>query len=148
MKKFRSKTALFVSCVKTKRTKPSKAKKLYKSAWFKKARRYAEQSGKRWFILSALHGMVSPEKVVKPYELTLNKMPVRERKQWAKLVAEQIKAALPRLNHAVFLAGNRYREFLMKYLEKRNVKVSVPMKGLSNGKQNGWLKQRIRVRKK
>ena len=39
----------------------------------------------------------------------------------------------------VFLAGQRYREFLRASLRSRGLSVSVPMEGLRIGEQLGWL---------
>ena len=50
-----------VACVKGKRGAPAPAKDLYRSPWFRKARRYVEQSGAPWFILSDKHGLVHPD---------------------------------------------------------------------------------------
>jgi hypothetical protein len=41
----------------------------------------------------------------------------------------------------VFLAGERYREFLARHLASRGVEVSVPMEGLRIGEQLSWLGQ-------
>ena len=45
---------------------PAKAKDLYTSDWFRKARAYVEHRGGPWFILSAEHGLVDPETVIGP----------------------------------------------------------------------------------
>jgi hypothetical protein len=54
-------------------------------------------------------------------------------------VSEQLAAAVPELLHVVFLAGERYREFLTRYLTGHGVAVSVPMAGLRIGEQLSWL---------
>jgi hypothetical protein len=100
-----------VSCVSQKREQESAARDLYISDWFCKARRYAESSGCPWFILSAEYGLVPPDRVVAPYERTLNTMGVADRRVWAERVAGQLVEAVPDLSQVVFLAGERYREF-------------------------------------
>jgi hypothetical protein len=127
--------------VSQKRQHASPARDLYTSNWFRKARRYAEASGCSWFILSAAHGLVAPSQVVAPYERTLNKMAIIDRRAWAQLVAQQLAVAAPQLAKAVFLAGERYREFLVEHLTARGVAVSVPMQGLRIGEQLSWLGQ-------
>ena len=62
-------------------------------------------------------------------------------RRWAKLVATQLTDAVPDLSRVVFLAGERYREFLARHLEGRGVEVSVPMQGLRIGEQLSWLAQ-------
>lgn len=72
-----------VACVAAKRASPTAAKDLYISVWFQKARRFVERTGAPWFILSARHGLVSPDRVIVPYDQTLNTMTVEKRRQWA-----------------------------------------------------------------
>jgi len=133
------KTAYFVSCVGEKLPRPMKAKDLYASSWFKKARRFAESKGCLWFILSAEYGLVSPYQIIEPYEKTLNTLPIADRRKWADRVNLLIQAIIPQLEMAVFLAGQRYREFLMGHLQKRQIAIEVPMEGLKIGEQLRWL---------
>ena len=128
-----------VSCVGAKSAAPSKAKDLYVSDWFRKARRYIECSGSPWFILSAEYGLVDPESVISPYEKTLNRMGVAERRTWARDVIRDMDQRLPICDLIVVLAGARYREFLMDYLSHRAKHVRVPMEGLRIGEQLSWL---------
>lgn len=134
-------TVYLVSCVSQKRAWACEARDLYVSELFRKARRYVEASGCPWFILSAEHGLVAPGQVIAPYERTLNTMGVAERRAWAERVAAQLAEAVPDLSRVVFLAGERYREFLARDLAVREVAVSVPMQGLRIGEQLRWLGQ-------
>lgn len=134
-------TVYLVSCVSLKREEQCQACDLYVSDLFRKARRFVEASGCPWFILSAEYGLVTPDQVIAPYERTLNTMGVAARREWAKLVAAQLTDAVPNLSRVVFLAGERYREFLARHLEGRGVEVSVPMRGLRIGEQLSWLAQ-------
>ena len=56
-----------VGCVKTKRTTGAPARDLYTSTLFAGRRRYVEQSSDRWFVLSALHGLVRDDEWLEPY---------------------------------------------------------------------------------
>lgn len=132
-------TIYLVSCVSQKRELACEARDLYVSDLFRKARRYVEASGCPWFILSAEHGLVAPNQMIAPYERTLNKMRVADRRAWAERVVVQLAETIPDLSRVVFLAGERYREFLARQLEVREVAVSVPMKGLRIGEQLSWL---------
>lgn len=67
----------FVSCVKTKADSARPAEQLCISPWFVMARRFAERNSDRWFILSAAYGLLDPDRVIEPYEKTLNDMPTR-----------------------------------------------------------------------
>src|ERR1700683_3595000 len=81
-----------VACCGPKLAEPAPAADLYVSALFKKARTYAEQRG-RWFILSALHGLLDPSTVIDPYDVTLKKMPAQKRREWGQKVREQMENA-------------------------------------------------------
>jgi hypothetical protein len=129
-------TTVLVSCVGKKAPGSCRAKDLYQSEWFRKARRWAEQNGSRWYILSALHGLLYPENSIPPYEKTLNEMPVEERKQWGKLVSNQLRNIPP--GRIVILAGEKYREYLKT---DRHI-VDVPLKGLGIGQQLAWFNAR------
>ena len=128
-----------VSCVKTKLPTRSPAKNLYVSAWFRKARACVESTGCPWGILSAEYGLLHPDEEIRPYEKTLNAMPVAERRAWANEVLESMDPFLVGIDTVVFFAGQRYREFLEPGLRDRGVAVSVPMLGLSQGRQLAWL---------
>ena len=134
-----ARTVYLVSCVSKKKAVRAPARDLYTSAWFIKARAYVERSGSTWFILSAQHGLVRPEKIMAPYEQTLNAMSRREREAWAARVISQLKAALPATDRIVVLAGVRYREFIMAYLRQQARRVEVPMARLGIGKQLRYL---------
>jgi hypothetical protein len=128
-----------ISCVAAKKPEPSAAGELYASTWFRKARKLIQKTGSPWFILSAEHGLLAPGTVIAPYERTLNRMSASERREWAKRVQEQMEESLPKADEVVVLAGNRYRENLMRYLRRRFSQVTVPMEGLTIGRQLSWL---------
>jgi hypothetical protein len=128
-----------VSCVGKKRAQPAKARELYISDWFNKARAYVEARNAVWFILSAEHGLVNPDEVIAPYEKTLNDMGVAARRAWAARVISDMHVKLPDCEEIVVLAGARYREFVMDYLATRAKRVRVPMEGLGIGEQLSWL---------
>ena len=130
-----------VSCVKSKLGGPSPAKDLYTSTLFRGLRRYAELNADRWYILSAEHGLLDPEKVVAPYERTLNNMGKADRLQWAVRVQQQLAGVLPSGAEVILLAGERYRQDLIPFLRSRGFEVTVPFEGLSFGRQVQRLKE-------
>jgi len=134
---------VLVSCVGEKLSEPAPALELYQSAWFKKARIYAEQMGDRWAILSAQHGLILPEQTIAPYNKTLNMMPQIEREAWAANTYAQITKAIPAGAHIIILAGKKYREHLVARLQ--NYTVDVPMVGLGIGQQLRWLDDNTKI---
>ena len=132
-----------VACVKGKRGAPAPTKDLYRSDWFRKARRYVEQSGGAWYILSDKYGLAHPDAELEPYEKDIGRMPACDRRAWARRVRAQMDAELPPAGEVVILAGRRYREYLIGYLAQRFGKVSIPMEGLRIGEQQQWLNRAI-----
>ena len=130
-----------VSCVSIKNKNPCPAGMLYRSPWFEKARAYVLDQGGPWYILSAEHGLVHPDTVVAPYERTLNTMGVHDRRVWAERVKDQVRRQRLSPERFVILAGQRYREFLLDFLNGRSESVVVPMAGLGIGQQLRWLTQ-------
>jgi cytoplasmic iron level regulating protein YaaA (DUF328/UPF0246 family) len=128
-----------VSCVARKREGTFAAKDLYQSEWFLKARRYVESIGARWYILSALYGLLDPDQEIATYNRTLKTMAVIERRTWASEVSSALGHLIVARDKVVFLAGMAYREFLEPLLDEAGIAVEVPMKGLQIGKQLQWL---------
>lgn len=139
----KSDAVYLVSCVSKKKSRPAPARDLYVSDWFVKARTYVEATGCTWFILSAEYGLVNPDQIIEPYEKTLNTMPVSERRKWADRVALQLAEVVPTARHVVFLAGQRYREFLKDRFHQQGIEVEVPMEGLRIGEQLSWLAEHV-----
>ncbi|MGX9944816.1 DUF6884 domain-containing protein [Bradyrhizobium denitrificans] len=133
----------FVSCVKTKSKTPELAEHLYISPWFRMAREWARRNADRWFILSAEHGLTDPRKLIAPYDTTLNWARLAEREAWSVRVIRQIAELDLRGDRAIVLAGQNYREFLMKPLIMRFERVIVPMEGLMMGQQLSWMKNEL-----
>ena len=77
--------------------------------------------------------------MISPYDLTLNTMLVVDRHTWARRVLNELEPHLDGVESVVFLAGQRYREFLEASLRSRGLSISVPMEGLRIGEQLAWL---------
>jgi len=137
-----SKTIALVSCVRKKNSSPIPAKELYCSDWFIKASAYAQKNADEWYILSAKYGLVSPNKVIPPYNETLNKMPVEQRRKWAKNIISDLQGVLSSGDRVIILAGDRYRENIISPIKQMGCRVDVPMEGLRIGEQLGWLKSK------
>jgi len=146
MKNDTSKTFVLVSCGSKKLSQSAPARDLYTGDLFKKSRAFAEQQpGASWFVLSAKHGLLAPEQLIKPYNKTLNEMPIDERRIWARevfrvLVDEQ---ALAPGDETILLAGAHYCEFLVPFLRAFGVRVLQPLRGLGIGQRLAWLQKRL-----
>lgn len=133
------KNIVLISCVKKKLNRKATAEKIYTSSLFKKNLIYAKSlKPNEIFILSAKHGLLKLTDEIEPYDKTLNKMRVNERKKWSKSVINQLKTLADLKNDQfTFLAGEKYRNYLLTELDH----VKIPMEGLSFGKQLQWLKK-------
>ena len=136
-----SQRVALVSCVKSKQPSAAPARDLYTSALFRSLRGYAEANADSWYILSAEHGMLRPDQVVSPYEKTLNKMAKVDRSAWAGRVQKQLLEVLPAGAEVIMLAGSRYRDDLIPFLRRHGFTVSIPLEGLSLGRQLQRLKE-------
>ncbi|MCI0634872.1 MAG: hypothetical protein L0206_13280 [Actinobacteria bacterium] len=134
-----------MGCVKSKLPHSAPAKDLYTSALFRGARCAVERSCERWFILSALHGLLDPAQFTEPYEHTLTKASPSERKAWSKLVLEQADSVLGAdLSDHTFEAhaGRAYLGFGLDHgLRTRGAMVEEPLEGLALGQRLSFYKQ-------
>ena len=129
-----------VGCVRTKRDRAAAAKDLYASPLWRGRRVYAERSGQPWFILSALHGLVRPDERIEPYNLALANLSTAQRRVWGERVVADLQAKVgvwPGREFEIH-AGAVYSKALAPRLRALGAKVSLPLEGLSLGKQLQW----------
>jgi len=127
-----------VGCVKTKLARPARARDLYTSALFRGRLRFVERTCDRWFVLSAKHGLVAPETILEPYDQTLKRMGLADRRRWSDAVLTALNRELGPLTGTTFEihAGNEYWAFgLEQGIRKLGALVSVPTAGLGLGQQ-------------
>ena len=136
------KTVFLISCVKTKLNRAAKAKDLYTSDLFKKSYQYAlSLDPSVILILSAKYGLLSPERIIEPYEMTLNTMKAADRKEWSANILEDLtKYADIERDKFIFLCGVKYRQYLLPGI----CNYEIPMIGLRNGQQKQWLKGKLK----
>ena len=133
-----------VGCVKKKVGVPRVAKDLYVSTLFVGRRSYVERSSDEWWVLSAEHGLVHPDDVLVPYDVTLTKADRPARRSWSKQVLSAIDQRIQPMRGDVFEihAGKEYREFgLVDGLRDRGSVVEVPAEGMPFGVQLRFYKQ-------
>lgn len=129
-----------IACASSKKNVAQPAKDLYISSLFQKSVEWMKkQDFDEWFILSAQHELLQPNKVIAPYNQTLNNMSAKQRKIWAENVFQALKPHLDENTSVTFMAGKKYREHLENSLRKIGCQIIVPMEGLRIGKQLQWL---------
>lgn len=137
------KTVVLIACAASKTPYAAPAQELYCSTLFKNGLEYAKLlKPNDIFILSARHHLVELDDVLNPYNFTLNDMKSKDIQVWADNVLEQITSKCYDLDNTqfIFLAGDKYRKFLVPKMPHH----SVPMKGLGIGYQLQWLQTRIK----
>ena len=136
------KKIVLISCGKEKIRDRSEAGKMYTGDLFTKSLTYARMKlhPDKIFILSAKYGLLRMDDEIEHYDMTLNNMGVAARRQWADKVLQQLRtnSDLDK-DYFVFLAGKKYREFLISNI----VNHFIPMKGLKIGEQKAWLNRHI-----
>ncbi|MBN2286037.1 MAG: hypothetical protein JXI43_06290 [Tissierellales bacterium] len=129
---------VLISCVSKKIAHPAPAKDLYDSTLFKSCYTYGVSlHPDMLFILSAKYGLVPADKMIAPYDLTLNNMKTKEIQEWSKDVLFDLKNNTDLESDTyIFLAGEKYRRYLLPHIKH----YEIPMRGLKIGEQLSWLK--------
>jgi hypothetical protein len=132
---------VLISCVSQKLDHPALSKDLYTSPLFKLCYRYATSlKPDAIFVLSAKYGLVSCDQEIAPYNMTLNNMKTRGVKKWSeRVLAELSKQTDLQKDLFIFLAGDKYRKFLLPHIRH----CQIPMEGLRIGEQLSWLKKKL-----
>jgi hypothetical protein len=125
-----------VACCSEKGPTPDRADRLYRSTLFRLSAEYVRRNCPEWGILSALHGLVLPDRVIAPYDLTLADLDRAAREEWARRTRGQLLDRWPGSTFLV-LAGEKYRGAVegLGHLD--------PLRGLTIGRRLAWLKARL-----
>jgi len=134
-------TVCLVACTSRKGDQPAPAEFIYRSPLFSAARSYAENRADQWFILSAKHGLLSPNDVIDPYNESLMNQSDAHRKEWAERVHRAFAAKAPPGGRVIFLAGSAYRSYLTPKFEAEGRETAAPMAALGIGSQVAWLQK-------
>lgn len=122
---------ILIQCVDSKKKGTHKGKDLYQGNYFDAMRRYAEayqrQHDVEWAIVSAKHGLVSPDDEIAHYdEFGLSGTQAAE-------IATEL--ADNGVEHVELIAGEKYSKPLVPALESMNITVVERCKGLPIGKR-------------
>lgn len=133
----------FISCASAKRDRAMPARDLYTSWLFRGARNVVETTCDRWYILSALHGVIDPDTIIAPYDYTLKGATVHERRAWADATWPAVESLL---NHGDVVEVYAGRDYLGYGLEERilnmGVRIHDPLAGLKLGYRLSWFSAR------
>ncbi|MDZ7788915.1 MAG: hypothetical protein U5L08_00180 [Xanthomonadales bacterium] len=137
----KSRTVVLIACSSRKLDRPARAGHLYQGTLFRASLDWARrQAADAICILSAKYGLVALDQVIKPYDLTLNDLPVVEIRAWSERVLDQLASRFDlERDRFVFLAGERYRRFLVPRLTH----AAAPLARLKIGEQVSWLQRKV-----
>jgi len=127
-----------VGCVKSKQAVSAPAAELYTSPLFLGRRAFVEATCDRWYVLSALHGLVQPEQIRDPYDRTLNDACAAEKREWSQAVIDALGRELGSLRGMIFEihAGRAYMDFgVASGLQREGAQIELPVAGLGLGQQ-------------
>lgn len=128
-----------ITCTRGKLSKKAFAKDLYKSQTFQAARKVAERFGDVWYILSAKHGLLSPEKQIEPYDLSLTSLSHLQRNKWAISVVQELLPTLEPNDQITILGDDLYAEYLIPLLSEVGFCIRRPFFGRSDAARLYWL---------
>jgi hypothetical protein len=148
---------ILVGCGKAKQTAPGwhgPAEDLYTGSLFQARKHFAKScislgDADRWFIISAKHQLLSPQKQTYWYNKKLSDLSPANRREWAILVAHQLiyeknfkdrfhRPLEPHKTTIIIHAGADYTKHLAPILEALGYGVIWPVKGMSQGAQLAW----------
>ncbi|MFZ9077499.1 MAG: DUF6884 domain-containing protein [Alphaproteobacteria bacterium] len=143
---------ILISCCGKKLSGRHQSQDIYQSTLFKLSKKFAEQHGKDWAILSAKHGLVRPSQEIEDYDLQLSKAPSFRKEMYRFNVAKKLREIgssnfqenASRMSVAV-LAGRHYLEpFYGSPSVRHWFHLSFPLDGLQIGERLNWLKSNTR----
>jgi len=130
---------VLISCSKSKLPTKARARELYTGSLFQKAVAWAERHQKPWFIVSALHGLVTPDQELQPYDFTLKQLRLREREAWGQRTINDLDKYASSGSQAILIMPELYRRHIQTALHQRNITYENPVEGMKIGQQMSWL---------
>lgn len=130
-----------ISCSKEKRPYPCTASELYSaSTLFSLSYQYAKKNTERIYILSAKYGLVPDDKVIEPYDQTLNDMTRGQQLEWARKVLLALSHECNIENNTfILLAGSHYCRDIQNHLPY----CVLPLAGMRMGERMAFLKSQL-----
>ena len=137
-------TIALISCSKEKKPYPCAACDLYSaSTLFSLSYQYAKKTADKIYILSAKYGLVPEDKVIAPYDQTLNAMPRKQQLEWAHNVLTALAHECSMEDDDfILLAGSYYCRDLQNQLPH----CSLLLAGMRMGERMAFLKSQLRTK--
>jgi len=140
------KIIILVSCGKRKSDVICQAQEMYNSERFMLTKKLITQLEYDWFIVSAKHGLLHPEKTIEPYDVYLGSFSKEEREKWLQSIVDILK----KYDHETMLvicADNEYSMILSKGLNKLKPSCVYPFPGMTYEEQIDYLRKILNINK-
>ena len=145
------KTIFIIGCGKLKNSEACEARDMYRGQLFKSARAYAESTPDScYFILSAKHGLIEPERVISPYDETIKGSAASLDRAATKCLrtgrkVRQVLADNPDCK-VVLLCGKNYCAAFhaANILSWVSPRVSRPLEGMGIGQRLAWFAGKVK----
>lgn len=111
----------------------------YKSPLFIKSLQYARENYQRFYFYNAKDGLLLPDQIMAPYDVSIKTFSLQKKKDWGKMVIESLLTFENNHDKVIYLHGGLvYRKFLQPELISHGFEYEVPLEGLGIGKQLKW----------
>ena len=117
---------VITNCSKKKLTHASKAIQLYQGQFFNKVVNFTRRMNFDLKIISAKYGLISPEKIIKPYDKKINNSEVIKLREG---ISESIKVILDDYDKIIFLMGRNYLKCFEDYLDNPKMIIAEDNRG-------------------
>lgn len=136
-----SRTLFLISCGKHKAAGQTRAGDLYTSPRFRTSAAIATRLRQRLLILSAKHGLLSPDDFIEPYDFSLKFMNRGEQLRWAgRVVADLRNFCGTSIDRIILLADEDYVADLLPLLAETGLQIVDPLHGLFEAGRLSFLK--------
>ena len=132
---------VLISCAKCQHRHQGPAKDHYYSSLFQKARKYAEESGASWYILSPKYGLLEPDRPIEWYDVDITHYSAHERRQLSQEFVDSLLQRVGSVRGKVIEihAGKKYIDNgLEDGLRQAGAIVRKPLAGLGHGERLRW----------
>ena len=138
-------TIALISCSESKKREAAPAADLYTSPRFKLSRAFALRQELNYYIISAKHGLLSPQDVIEPYDVNLRSFRPNERAAWAEKVVTRLLSLHPKTERVIIIADGLYSSSLAEALDAKNIALVQPFSQLSKETVIALLKHCVRL---
>ncbi len=128
-----------IACSSLKLGHAARARELYCSPLFRLSLAYAEARCAKTYVLSAMHGLVDLDDVIRPYDLRLKQLAKHTREQWGRDCARAYKILHEHGTPMLLLAGADYALAFRAGMGNESRHITEPLKGLMIGHRLSFL---------